>query len=164
NSAAVRTSMRRGRSSLSRSAFNCAASRVRNMGTSGKTGKYSKPTARSWLRCRPVTVPIRARSEAQTRSIPASAANPLEQGAGQSTREQWHGFEAASPANHYRGAHRRSNVVISTLDDDVGMTFQDELKRRCLVEGSDQRHRFERREHRHPVLERVDWTVDSLVQ
>ena len=45
-----------------------------------------------------------------------------------------------------------------------GWHCKDELQRCFFLESHDQCHRFERREHRHSILERIERAVASLVQ
>src|SRR5450755_1647817 len=147
NSPAVLTSINRGRSSLSRSVFNCAASRVSTMRALWRRRDYSK-----------VNIPLSARQRA------GLSPDPFQQSARRPPCEQRDRFEPSAPSEYFRGAHSRYDIVVAAFDDDVGMTLQNELQWRWLVERNDRAHRLQRCEDRHPLLERVERAVDALVQ
>src|SRR6202521_4727215 len=92
------------------------------------------------------------------------ATDLFQQRAGRAAGEERDEFEAPAPAEHFGGADRRFDVVISALDDDIGMTLQHELKGSLFLESYDQAHRFQRRENRHPILERIERSFGALVQ
>src|ERR1700682_5047700 len=61
------------------------------------------------------------------------ATDLFQQRAGRQAGEERDGFEAPAPAKHFGGTHRRCDIVISALDDDIGMALQHELKRSLFL-------------------------------
>src|ERR1700674_2534654 len=125
--------------------------------------KYNKPLRASSRR----TFTTRRNAGAwqrRERRRTSLATDLFQQRAGRPAGEERDGFEAPAPTKHFGGAHRRCDVVISALDDDIGVTLQNESERRFFVESYHHVHRFQRRENRHPLLERIERPVGAFVQ
>src|SRR5438552_12474738 len=100
----------------------------------------------------------------RARSSFRSGAHTSQEGRRGSIRQQRYGFEASAPCDHFRGTHGRFGVVVTALDDHVGMAGEHQFERRVLVERNDQAHRLKRCNHRNPILERIQRALRTLAQ
>jgi hypothetical protein len=71
---------------------------------------------------------------------------------------------APPPGGHFPVADDSLDRPVATLDENLRPAIEDARERRILVEPGDQRHRFERGDHRQTIGQRIDRPVVAFAE